>query len=77
MLTSFSHLSVGERGSRVYGQIVAHDLCPAAISTSAYLSSFGSEFLTRKLNNVHFANSVMKISIPCINVFVGHTILQE
>lgn len=38
MLTSFSHLSVGERGSKVYWQIVAHDLCPAAISTSAYLS---------------------------------------
>lgn len=39
MLTSLSHLSVGERGSGVYWQIVAHDLRPAAISTYAYQSS--------------------------------------
>lgn len=41
MLTFLSHLSVGERGSGDYWQIVAHDLRPAAISTYAYLV-FGS-----------------------------------
>lgn len=40
VLTSLSHLSVGQRGSGVYWQIVAHDLRPAAIST--YQSSLGS-----------------------------------